>query len=85
MLKSEECSIVLSSVVFAELDDCKEPKKSFALDRIGEIIYEFIFADKDIVALAGEFVDFGILTSKSGNDCRHIAAALISGCDVIVS
>jgi hypothetical protein len=37
------------------------------------------------VEIASRFIDLGILRQKSFNDCQHIAAAIISGCDVIVS
>jgi len=38
-----------------------------------------------INALAGKFVELGILRQKSIDDCRHIATALLVGCDIIVS
>ena len=31
------------------------------------------------------FIDFGVLKRKSFDDCRHIAAAILAGCDIIVS
>ncbi len=37
------------------------------------------------VELAEKFIDFGILKKKSFNDCRHIAAAILAGCDIITS
>lgn len=33
----------------------------------------------------GLFIDLGLLKRKSYDDCRHIAAAIIAGCDFIVS
>jgi hypothetical protein len=30
-------------------------------------------------------IDIGILTQKSFDDCQHIAAAVIGGCDCIIS
>lgn len=30
-------------------------------------------------------IDFGILREKSKDDCRHIAVAILTGCDIIVS
>lgn len=32
-----------------------------------------------------KYVDAGILSKKSLNDCRHIANACVSGCDMLVS
>jgi len=85
MLESKACDTVLSDVVFAELEDCEEPKKSILLASIRKIHYDLIVVDDDTVMLASKFVDFGILKEKDTNDCRHIAAALVSGCDAIAS
>lgn len=38
-----------------------------------------------VVELAGKFIDFGVLREKSFDDCQHIAAAILAGCDVIIS
>ena len=38
-----------------------------------------------MIEIASRFVDLGILRQKSFDDCQHISAAIISGCDVIVS
>lgn len=40
---------------------------------------------ENTIELAEKFIDFGILKRKSFDDCRHIASAILAGCDVIVS
>ncbi|MDR2814315.1 MAG: hypothetical protein LBB79_06650 [Prevotellaceae bacterium] len=35
--------------------------------------------------MAGQFVNLGILQQKSFDDCQHIAAAIVSECDIIIS
>ena len=82
LLERGEYDVVLSSVVFDELVKCYEPKRSFLLAGLSKLRYERIAVDDDTVVLAGKFIDFGILTATSDNDCRHIAAALVSGCDI---
>jgi len=77
--------VVLSEVVFIELTKCQEPKKSLLADALQQIKYERVESNDDVVALASKFVNFGVLRQKSFDDCRHIAAALLSGCDIIVS
>ena len=43
-----------------------------------------VHTDEDTVALAEKFIDFvGILKKKSFDDCQHIAAAILAGCDII--
>jgi len=77
--------VVLSRVVFDELNRCQEPKKSYLTASIQEIKYERVEPNDDTETLANKFVELGILKEKSFDDCLHIAAALMSRCDVIVS
>lgn len=55
------------------------------LDYMKQIKFHVIETDKDIVELAGKFLDFGVLREKSFDDCQHIASAILAGCDVIIS
>jgi len=84
-IQSGEYDVVLSQVVFDELEKCIEPKKGYLISFLDEITYTLIEPDRDAVALAKKFIGFGVLTEKNFNDCRHIAAALVTGCDIIVS
>lgn len=77
--------IVLSRVVFDELARCQEPKLSLLMDFLKRIKYAQVEPSDDLINLASKFIEFGVLTSKSVNDCRHIAAALMSSCDIVVS
>jgi predicted nucleic acid-binding protein len=84
-IKADKYDVALSDIVFDELNDCLEPKRSRLAEFLRQIRYERVKSDTETVALAGKFIDFGILKEKSFDDCRHIAAALLSGCDIIVS
>ena len=84
-IKEGAYDVVLSETVFVELEGCPEPKKDYLLNFLSKISYERVESGDETVALASKFVDFGILREKSFNDCRHIAAALLSGCDIVVS
>lgn len=44
-----------------------------------------IETDENIVELAGKIIDFGILKKRNMDDCKHIAAAILAGCDIITS
>lgn len=55
------------------------------LDYLDQIDYNIIETDEDTVELTGKFIDFGILKQKSFDDCQHIAAAILAGCDIITS
>ena len=84
-IQNGEYDVVLSEVVFDELARCVDFKKRQLTDFLQRIRYDRVESNNDTVALASKFVDFGILREKSFDDCRHIAAALVSGCDIIVS
>ena len=77
--------VYISDIVLKEIDQCTEEKLRVLLDYLKQIKYHVIETDKDIVELAGKFIDFGVLHEKSFDDCQHIAAAILAGCDVIIS
>ena len=55
------------------------------MEYLKQIDYTMVRADEDTIRLAGKFIDFGILRRKSFDDCQHIAAAILAGCDIITS
>lgn len=84
-IKAGEFDVVLSNVTETEINNCGEPKRSALLNYLGEIDYEAVRVDDKTFDVASRFVDLGILRQKSFDDCQHIAAAIVSGCDAIVS
>ena len=84
-IRAGKYEIVLSEVVFDEIDKCFEPKKSLLYAYLAKIQYVHKRSDSAIIALAKKFIQRDILREKNFDDCRHIAAALLSGCDAIVS
>lgn len=84
-IKAGEFDVVLSNVTETEINNCGEPKRSTLLNYLGEIDYEAVCVDDKTFDVASRFVDLGILRQKSFDDCQHIAAAIVSGCDAIVS
>ncbi|MDR2506316.1 MAG: PIN domain-containing protein [Oscillospiraceae bacterium] len=83
--RSGKFQAVLSDVTIAELGQCVEPKRSFVFEKLGQIHYEIVKVDDATQKIAQKFIDFGILTEKSLYDCIHIASAITSKCDTIVS
>ena len=84
-LKNDNYDVVISTLVFDEIRKCQEPKRTMLLEHLNEIEYIIIDVDENVVELAEKFIDFGVLKRKSFEDCQHIAAAILSGCDIIVS
>ena len=84
--KSGKYDIYISDVVLKELANCKdEGKRKSLLAHLSEIKYRVVDVNEKTFAFAERIVDFGILKKRSFDDCQHIAAAIISNCDVIIS
>ena len=84
-VKSGAFDVVLSSVDFEELLDCAPEKREVLAGFLAQITYSRVEVDADILRIADKMVDLGILRQKSYDDCQHIAAAIVSGCDAVVS
>jgi predicted nucleic acid-binding protein len=77
---------VVSFVVFNELlDNLNIIQRDRLLDYLELLDYEVVRKTLEIESIANEILNNGILTQKSYNDCLHIACAMTSGCDCIVS
>jgi predicted nucleic acid-binding protein len=86
-IKAGEFEVVISDVDFIEIGKCNESKKNILLDYLKEIEHTLVEVqgNDQAVGIASRIIDIGILRQKSFDDCQHIAAAIISACDVIVS
>jgi predicted nucleic acid-binding protein len=84
-IKNGLFEVVLSNVVITEIDACSDVKRNTLFNYLSEIRYAVVEIDAQIMAIARRFINFGILRQKSFDDCQHIASAISSKCDVIVS
>ena len=85
-LKSGKYDICISSVVIKDLSNCRnEEQKELLLSHLSEIKYRIVDVNEKAIEFAEHIIDFGILKKKSFDDCQHIAAAIISNCDFIIS
>jgi predicted nucleic acid-binding protein len=87
ILKRGKYEVYISEVVIAEITRCAEPKRSELFALLEDIWYTEIRAEgnAEISTIAEEIKQLKILPSKSEDDRRHIAAAIFSGCNIIVS
>jgi len=83
--EKEIYEVYISNVVFEEIDECEEDKKIILLNYLYDMEYNVIESNDHIFELAEKIIDFGILKQKSYDDCKHIAAAIVAGCDIITS
>ena len=84
-IKSGKYDVYISDVVLRELNDCKEEKRNKLLGYLKEIQFQTVEITDKTMKLAEKFIDFGVLKKKSFDDCQHIAAAIVSDCDIIIS
>jgi predicted nucleic acid-binding protein len=84
-IRAGKYEVFISPVVVNEIEACYEAKRETLKRYLTEIDYSIVAIDDKAFDIASRFVDLGILRQKSFDDCQHIAAAIISGCDIIVS
>ena len=84
-LKSGKFEVFLSDTVFEELDKCAEPKRTNMMNKLSELEYATIKTNPEILDLAEQYIEHGILTRKSYLDCVHIASAAFANCDFVAS
>ena len=73
----------ISDIVVYETNKCRmENVKFYWIIWTRQNIIE---TDENTVSLAEKFINSGVLKRKSYDDGRHIAAAVLAGCDMIIS
>jgi len=77
--------VYLSFVDFDEINRCKPDKQKILDSYIARIEYTHIDFSDEIFDLANEFITQGILKQKSFDDALHLASAMVSDCDAVVS
>ena len=85
MFKAGKYDVYLSTVTLEEISNCPEPKRSKLRDYMNQIQFHVLDITEDILFVAQQIIDLGILTEKSIDDCQHIGAAVVNECDCIIS
>ena len=85
-LKQGEYEAVLSDTVFSELYDIKDENKlAILLNFLEQIEFDRILLSDEVDTLTEIIIEHGILPREKYRDCQHLACAMVSGCDCIVS
>ncbi|MDR0987037.1 MAG: PIN domain-containing protein [Ruminococcus sp.] len=84
-IKNGNYDVYTSTVTFYEIDECAEELRVKLRQFIDEIDVTIINLADIELELAEKIIEVGILTRKSIDDCYHIACAIVSECDIIVS
>ena len=85
ILKSNKYQVIISDLVFREIGECNDKKRKTLLSYLKEIDYEEYEVSIEVDELAKAIVDEGILTPKSLDDATHIAVAILSNANMILS
>lgn len=85
ILQTGKYEVVISDLVLAEINECKEPKKTLLKEYLAQINYERVEITEESEEIANEIINQGILNPKSFDDCLHIASAILNDCNIIVS
>ena len=85
-IKNGAYEVLISELLLEELsNNPNEVIKNKLLGFLAEIDYEIVPITPDIEKLATKMILQGILTKKNYADCLHIATALVSDCNLLIS
>lgn len=84
-IKKGEIIGIISSLVLEEISAASEPKRSVLKSVIKGINLDVVELDDEIEELADKYIKNGIIPAAHKEDALHIAAAVISNAEVIVS
>jgi len=77
--------VYISPVDVLELERCSEPKRSGLERQLQAIPYTLLQETEEVIGLASQYLEAGVLRKKSFDDCQHIAYACVHNCDMIIS
>jgi len=84
-VKSGKYEVFISEVVLREISRAPQQKVVELRDCIKKINPEQLILDDNVLALAREYMEKGVIPSKYEDDALHIAIASVNNLDVIVS
>lgn len=83
--ESGKYNIYVSELVLNEISGCSDEKQDNISTYLNRIEYTSLSNSVEAEKLAQSYIDNGVLTQKSFDDCQHIALAVIANCDIILS
>ena len=82
---NKKYSVYISEVVLEEIDNCKDNKKKLLLGELSKLGYILIERNEKALKLQNKYLENNVLKIKSKDDLLHIALAIVSDIDYIVS
>lgn len=84
-VRAGEYQAFISTEVIREIMDAGEPKQRRLLELVSKEPWEILDISPEVLGLANEITDRGIIPYKYLSDAVHIAAAVVYDIDAIVS
>jgi len=84
LIKQEKFILLISEIIINELIDAPQAVKNILLS-IPQSAIEVVNITCEILQLRDDYINGGVVTSKSINDATHVAAATVARADAIIS
>ena len=84
LIKQEKFILLISEIIINELIDAPQAVKNILLS-IPQSVIEVVNITSEILQLRDDYINGGVVTSKSINDATHVAAATVARADAIIS
>ena len=84
-VKNGKYKVFISEVVLREISRAPQQRAVELRDCIKKINPEQLILDDNVLALAKEYIEKGVIPSKYEDDAFHIAIASVNNLDIIVS
>jgi predicted nucleic acid-binding protein len=84
LIKQEKFILLISEIIINELIDAPQAVKNILLS-IPQSAIEVVNITSEILQLRDDYINGGVVTSKSINDATHVAAATVARADAIIS
>ena len=85
ILRTNKYEIVISDIALGEIEECETDKWLKLIDYITELNFIDYYSNEETRELAEIIINEGILKPKSRDDALHIASAILSESDIILS
>lgn len=85
ILETGKYEVIISNLVIREISQCNDEKQERLMDYIETIDYTEYEISEETRELAQLVIKEGILNPKSIDDATHIASAILSEADIILS
>lgn len=84
LIKQEKFILLISEIIINELIDAPQAVKNILLS-IPQSVIEVVNITSEILQLRDDYINGGVVRSKSINDATHVAAATVARADAIIS